>query len=141
MSDGEVLPDLRALIEGSVVQVTGDGGYDTADCYATIAEAGASAVVPPRKGARIWQHGNSGEEPLDRDANLRRIRKVGRKRWKEESDYHRRSLVETAFFRLKTIFGPGLSARCLEGQATEAAIRCLALNRMTSLGMPDSSRG
>ena len=46
--------------------------------------------------------------------DLRRIRKVGRKRWKQESGYHRRSLVETAMFRsspsLVPIFRPGVTA-------------------------------
>ena len=53
----------------------------------------------------IWQHGNCAAPPLVRDENLRRIRKAGRKRWKQESGYHRRSLAETAMFRFKTIFG------------------------------------
>ena len=35
--------------------------------------------------------------------NLRNIRKVGRKKWKKESGYHRRSLSENTMFRLKTI--------------------------------------
>jgi hypothetical protein len=42
---------------------------------------------------------------LARDENLRRIRQVGRAKWKRESGDHRRSLAETAVFRLKTIFG------------------------------------
>lgn len=49
-----------------------------------------------------------------------------------------RSLAETAMFRMKTIFGDELSARLLETQTTQALIRCLALNKMTHLGMPDS---
>jgi hypothetical protein len=95
-------------------------------------------TIPPRHGARIWQHGNSSEEPLARDENIRRIRQVGRQRWKEESGYHRRSLAETTMFRLKTIFGDKLSARDLERQKREAAIRCAALNIMTGSGMPQS---
>ena len=80
----------------------------------------------------------------ERNANIRRIAQLsqggddGRKLWKQESDYHRRSLAETGFFRLKTIFGDTLSARCFEGQANELFIRCAALNRMSQLGMPDS---
>src|SRR4028118_1636403 len=58
-----------------------------------------------------------------------------RQRWKEESGYHRRSLVETAVFRLKTIFGDKLSSRGCEAQAHEIFLRCAALNRMTHLGM------
>ncbi len=41
-------------------------------------------------------------------------------------------------FRLKTIFGDKLSARLLQTQTTQALIRCLALNKMTQLGMPES---
>jgi hypothetical protein len=61
-----------------------------------------------------------------------------RKRWKEESGYHRRSLAETAVFRLKTIFGERLSSRGFDAQANEVFLRCAALNRMTHLGMPQS---
>jgi len=62
----------------------------------------------------------------------------GRAVWKQESDYHQRSLAETGMFRLKKIFGPGLLARHLKCQQTEVRLRCVALNRMTALGMPDS---
>ena len=41
-------------------------------------------------------------------------------------------------FRLKTIFGDKLSARLPDTQTTQALIRCLALNRMTCLGLPES---
>jgi hypothetical protein len=95
-------------------------------------------TVPPQRNARIWQHGNSSKPPLPRDQNLRRIRRVGRKRWKQESGYHRRALAETAVFRFKIIFGNTLSARTLSRQITEARIKGAALNRMTQLGMPDS---
>jgi len=53
---------------------------------------------------------------------------------------HQRSLAETAMFRFKTVFGDHLQSRALPQQATEAAIKCAALNRMTQLGMPDSYR-
>jgi len=36
---------------------------------------------------------------------------LGCKRWKQESDYHQHSLVETAIFRLKTLFGGHLQKR------------------------------
>jgi len=41
-------------------------------------------------------------------------------------------------FRLKAIFGAELSTRLMETQTTQALIRCLALNKMTLLGMPES---
>lgn len=68
----------------------------------------------------------------------RAIRGKGRKQWKQDTGYHRRSLAETPMFRIKTIFGSVLNARQFESQVTEALIRCNALNRMTWLGMPVS---
>jgi hypothetical protein len=52
--------------------------------------------------------------------------------------YHRRSLAETTFYRIKTIFGDRLMARGFKAQTCEMLIKCAALNRMTQVGMPDS---
>ena len=65
---------------------------------------------------------------------------IGRAAWKEESGYHRRSLGETAMFRMKTIFGGGIASRKPAQQAKELGIRCRALNIMTHQGMPVSER-
>ena len=138
VSDGEVLPYLLAQIPEPIEQVSADGAYDKANCYDLIEKLGSRAVIPPRRDAKIWQHGNSLKPPLARDENLRAIRGKGRKQWKQEAGYHRRSLAETAMFRIKTIFGSVLNARRFESQVTEAMIRCNALNRITWLGMPYS---
>lgn len=137
-TDGQVFPDLLEQIEDEIRQVTADKAYDKRNCYEAIGARRARAAIPPQKGARIWQHGNSRAERLARDENLRRIRAVGKQQWKEEVGYHRRSLAETAMFRMKVIFGSGVSARGFQGQAAQMLIRCAALNRMTHLGMPDS---
>lgn len=138
ISDEDVLEDLLEQVEEEIEQVSGDGAYDKWKCYKAIGKRKAVAAIPPRRGARICQHGNSGKERLARDENIRRIREIGRKKWREEVGYHRRSLAETAIYRIKTIFGDKLSARELEAQACDMLIRCGALNRMTQLGMPDS---
>ena len=88
----------------------------------------------------IWQHGNCAMPPLARDEHVRRIRRVGRRRWKQEVGYHQRSLIETAVWRLVRLFGPGIAARCLAAQTTVARLRVAALNRLTQLGLPDSYR-
>jgi IS5 family transposase len=137
-ADSQVFEDLLEQVEDDIEQVSGDGSYDKRNCYEAITERGAKAAIPPRRDAKIWQHGNTKSERLIRDENLRRIREVGRKQWKEEVGYHRRSLAETQMFRLKTIFGDRVSAREFEGQATQILVRCAALNKMTHLGMPDS---
>ena len=138
ISDGQMLPALLEQITQPLAQVSADGGYDRRTCYEAIAERRAKVAIPPRRGAKIWQHGNCKQEPLARDENLRRIRQVGRAKWKQESGYHRRSLAETAMFRLKTLFGNTLRARSEAAQDVETLLRLDALNKMTALGMPES---
>lgn len=139
LDDGGAVAELLEQIEEPIEQLGGDGAYDKRKVYDLCVQRGIQRVaIPPRKDARIWQYGNSAAPPLARDENLRRIRQVGRRRWKQESGYHRRSLAETGMFRFKTIFGSRLQARKLAQQQTEAKVKCAALNRMTHLGMPDS---
>ena len=142
ISDDAVVKELLEQIEQTLLACAADGAYDKRKVYDALNKHSPEVeiLIPPRKNARIWQHGNLNAEPLKRDENLRYIRKRGRQQWKEDSGYHMRSLVETAMFRLKTIFGDELSTRLLETQTTQALIRCLALNKMTHLGMPESYR-
>jgi IS5 family transposase len=133
-------------LEVALHQVSGDGGYDFMTCHRDITQRGARAVIPPRHNACP----NARGETPQRDAILRRIAELAghskskkrqeqaRQQWKEESGYHRRSLAETAVFRLKCIFGEKLSSRGGDAQANEVFLRCAALNRMTHLGMPQS---
>lgn len=138
LADSQVLADLLEQVEEEIKQVSGDGSYDKRNCYEAIGKRQAKAAIPPRRDAKIWQHGNTKQERLIRDENLRRIRRVGRRQWKQEVNYHRRSLAETQMFRVKTIFGDRVSARQFAGQATQVLVRCAALNTMVHLGMPDS---
>lgn len=138
VGDGEVLEELLEQVEGRIEQVSADGAYDHRHCYDEIAARGAKAVIPPRRDAVIWQHGNCKAPPHPRDENLRAIRKQGRKTWKRTAKYHRRSLAETTMFRLKTIFGGKLSSRQFDNQAVELFIQCVALNRMIQIAKPDS---
>jgi len=146
-SDKAMLPELIAQVEGHIAQVSGDGGDDYADCYQVLAERGVKATISPRCNGRI--HPRS-KRLQGRNENLERIRELqgrrrrdqnwGRRQWKKESGYHRRSLVETGVMRLKTIFGDRLGARTIQGQECELLLRCAALNKMTVLGMPQSYR-
>jgi IS5 family transposase len=136
--DSQLLPDLLEQVADQISQVSADGAYDSRNCYDAIRERKARAAIPPQKRARIWQHGNMKSERHIRDENLRAIRRKGRREWKRECGYHRRSLAETQVFRVKTIFGERVSARSFDGQAAQLLVRCAALNQMTHLGMPDS---
>lgn len=136
--DCQILPDLLDAIEEDIEQVSGDGAYDTTECHNTIADRGAKPAIPPRKNAVIRQHGNRKAPPHPRDEALRAIRKHGRKKWKQDARYHRRSLAETAMFRHKTAFGGKVHSRKFENQATELLCQCAMLNRMIQLGKPVS---
>ena len=140
VTDAETVPALLEQVENPVESAAADGAYDRQVVYDALEGRSARAVVPPRRDAKVKRHGNSSGPRLARDENLRRIRKVGRAAWKEESGYHERSLVETAMLRMKTIFGDGVASRSPAQQATEAGVRCRALNIMTHQGMPRSER-
>lgn len=122
----------------TIEQVCGDGGYDRSNSYQAIARHQATATIPPRKDAKIIQHGNSNAPPLDRDENLRAIRKHGRKKWKQTSGYHQRSKAESGVFRYKTIIGHTLNSRIFAAQSVEMKIGSKILNRMASFAMPVS---
>ena len=140
MTDADMVAPLLAQVENPITRVTADGIYDQREVYRAIQARAPSAsiLIPPRRGARIWRHGNTEGVPHPRDETVRFIRSHGRRSWKEESGYHQRSLAETAVFRFKTLFDEHLSARQFATQATQFGIRCRALNMMTHLGMPDS---
>jgi IS5 family transposase len=148
VTDGEMLPALLNAVTAPLAQVTADGGYDTWRCYDAVAAHPdrPRAVFPPprvRTGPhrpRVRQHGNTAGPPLDRDAHIRRIRQVGRRRWKEECGYHRRSLAETLISRYKRLFGDRLTTHSFASQCTEVFLRGALLNRFLWLGRPDSYR-
>jgi len=128
--DSEVFTDLVNQIDADITQATGDGAYDARECYDWTDDHGAQGVFPPRRGAKIIQHGNHKAMPHQRDEHVREIRKCGRKQWKKNSNYHRRSIAETAVYRFKTLTGDRLASRNFENQAIEVFIRCKILNMM-----------
>jgi IS5 family transposase len=140
VSDDQAVEELLGQIEQTILDFAADGAYDKRKVYDSLNahSPDVNILIPPRKNARIWKHGNTKTERLKRDENLRAIRKDGRKEWKKSSGYPVRSLAETTMFRLKTIFCNELSARLLETQTTQALVRCAALNKMSHLGMPQS---
>lgn len=134
MHDGEVLKMLLPSADKlSVSQVTGDGAYDTYDCYHAALEIGARPCFPPRENAA--RHKPIDEARRIRNRAVGHVRNKGSKSWKKKTNYHRRSLAETAFFRLKKIFGGQAASRSFENQAIELALRCNMLNKMNQLGM------
>jgi transposase len=127
------MPALLDQIDAEVASMTADGAYDGEAVYDAVVERhpGAAVIIPPRTTAVP-------NEPTttQRDRHIAEIEQHGRMGWQRRSGYNRRSLVETAMYRYKTIVGRWLHARTLPNQRTEAKIGCNVLNRMTTLGMP-----
>jgi hypothetical protein len=138
IKDSQVLGELLEQIDEPINQVSADGAYDSFECYQQILEQEAEPVIPPRKDAVEKPESAQHPEITARNQVVIKVAEQGSKNWKQESAYHRRSLAETAMFRIKTLFGNQLKARKFESQAVESFVRCMVLNRMTALGLPDS---
>ncbi|WP_420918770.1 hypothetical protein [Vibrio coralliirubri] len=54
--------------------------------------------------------------------------------------YHKRSLSETAMYRVKQLLGGKLSLRNYNAQVGETYAMIKALNKLTGLGMPETCR-
>jgi hypothetical protein len=62
--DNEVFHQLINQIDlKNIRQVTGDGAYDDKKCFGWAEENKVKAVFPPRRDAKIQQHGNSKKKP------------------------------------------------------------------------------
>jgi hypothetical protein len=137
--DASTLPDLLDQIDAPIQRFTADGAYDQKSVYDRVSAAGTEDVViviPPRRSA--VSAGTTDGPWAQREAALRRIRKVGRREWQLESGYRQQARVENGFYRYKSVFGGGLRARRSTAQTKEAMIGCHILNRMADLSRPNS---
>ena len=124
-------------VDGHLTRVTADPAYDTLAFYGAAGARGARVVVPPTKTASLSRRGaRSGA----RDRTIRRVKALGRRRWKKASGDHQHARVEHAFFRYTSIVGDCLRARSSSGPRREAVLACNVLNRLTELGRPVSYR-
>jgi transposase len=137
VGDVSELPGLLDQIDAEVASLTADGAYDGEAVYDAVADRhpGAEVIIPPRATAVPNEITTT-----QRDRHIATIEKHGRIGWQRRTGYNRRSLVETAVYRYKTIINRRLQARTLPNQRTEARIGGNVLNRITYLGMPTSVR-
>ena len=144
IDDASQVAPLLTQVEAAVEAVGGDGAYDKQKVFDALATPPSGPSIRPiialRKDAKIQQHGNGKAPPLARDEMLRAMRRKGRKRWKQESGYHRRSLAETLIYRYKHLIGGQLKARSEANQQVESRLGCAILNRMIHQGKPQSYR-
>ncbi len=125
----------------NVTTLIGDGAYDAKSNYLLGREQGVEFIAPPPSNATT--HMNMKKYQLydkpgweERNTTIRHIEEYGLNGWKTDVDYHRRSLVENTFYRLKTIFGGNLKSRKEETQHTEQCIRANLINQFNAMGLP-----
>jgi Transposase DDE domain len=140
VDDGSQVEPLLDRSAAPLASFIGDGAYDQAGVYGTIASRHpeADVIVPPRSTAVSSELVESA--PTQRDRHLQSINKHGRMGWQKRSGYSRRALVETAISRFKQVIGAGLRSRTDRRRVTEISIAVHALNRMLELGRPKSVR-
>lgn len=137
--DAETAERMLDNMPGTIKSARGDGAYDGCRFRKKVYEKAGVCIVPPPRDATY--KGASGGWGLERDSVLAAIEgfgggEDGRKLWKICSEYHQRSLVETAMFRVKKMFGEGLKARSIGAQESEVICKCLIINKMNKLGIP-----
>jgi Transposase DDE domain len=138
--DAQQVERMLEQVKSPIDKFSGDGAYDTYEVWELLKELKIEGIIPPQENAVYWVDKEGNLLDLGRNKILREIEIIGRKAWKKQSQYHRRSLSETAMMRFKTIFGANLYSRIFEKQKTEAAIKVKCLNKMTRIGMPISQK-
>jgi hypothetical protein len=140
VDDGSQVGPLLEQIPGPLASFTGDGAYDRAGIYATVAQRhpDVEVIVPPRSTAVLSDDVEA--TPTQRDRHLQSISEHGRIGWQKRSRYTRRAPVESVISRFKRGIGDALRSRTDRRRTTEIAIAIHALNRMLELGRPKSVR-
>ncbi|EGQ9378724.1 IS5 family transposase, partial [Vibrio parahaemolyticus] len=123
ITDAEVLLNLLKQTRRRVIEISGDGAYDTRDCHDAIRFKRAVPLIPPREGAAFWENG----PPRNLAVGCQKL-----------YGYHKRSLSETAMYRVKQLLGGRLSLRNYNAQVGETYAMIKALNKLTGLGMPET---
>ena len=140
---------MKPLLEQVVYQngykvktVIGDGAYEAKHNYGLVAKFGASIIAPPHKNSTYHYNIKNGELVdivgyEERNKVIRSIMRAGSlEEWKNSIGHHRRSLVENAFYRWKTIFGNHLKSRKDDTQYTEQCLKVKNINKFNELGLP-----
>ncbi|GAA5647877.1 IS5-like element ISVpa3 family transposase [Vibrio proteolyticus] len=131
VTDAEVLPNLLKQTRRRIIEISGDGAYDTRDCHDAIRFKRAVPLIPPREGAAFWENGH----PRNLAVGCQKLYGSNNK-WKKRYGYHKRYLSETAMYRVKQLLGGRLSLRNYNAQVGETYAMIKALNKLTGLGIP-----
>ena len=104
--DASRVEPLVGQIERPISSARADPAYDASCVYEALenhcAHRSPRVLIPPRKGAQLAPESSTTREC---NRNIRGRARLGKRVWHTESGYSKRSKVETAFYRYKTILG------------------------------------
>ena len=128
---------LLGQIDEPINHFSGDGAYDETPVYDAVIEhsPNADVVIPPRSNAV-----ENDKAAAQRNRNIAEIKAMGRMQWQKDREYGRRNYSELGVQRYQKTFGDTMHSRDFPRQQQEAMIASGSLNKMTSLGMPQSRR-
>ena len=139
ITDCKVFDHFLYSMDAPIQSVPGDGAYNTVNCYNICDSCGAEPIISPMIRAKKEERSNYTHALRHRDLAVEVIKCYGGAiGGRKDFGYQKRSLVEPPFFKLKILFGSKLTCRTFINQANEAFARCVALNKMTGLRMPQS---
>ncbi|WP_412500261.1 IS5 family transposase [Shewanella chilikensis] len=133
VTDAEAFPALLKQTRRKIIEISGDGAYDTRACYEAIRIKRATPLIPPREGAALWEIGH----PRNIAVACQKLY-GSNTHWKKRFCYHLRSLSETGMFRFKQLLGGTLTLRNYNAQVGETYAMVKALNKITGIGMPQT---
>ncbi|WP_104041382.1 IS5 family transposase [Vibrio hyugaensis] len=133
VTDGEVLPNLLKQTRRTIKEISGDGAYDTKECHRAIRAKKAMTLIPPREGAAFWEKSH----PRNLTVGCQKLY-GSNKKWEQKYGYHKRSLSETAMYRVKQLLGASLTLRNYNAQVGETYAMIKALNKLTGIGMSET---
>lgn len=111
VTDAEVLPNLFKQTRRKAFEISSDGAYDTRGCRTATRIQRAVALIPP---AAFWELGH----PRSLAVGCQKLY-GSNKHWKEHYGYHKRSLSETARYRVKQLLGGRLVLKNYNAQVGE----------------------
>ena len=137
VADCEVFDELiNHVPTGSTL--LGDGAYGDHHAYEVAANNDIYLIAKPKSSDVVSSEVTPGK--MLRNLHVGTVNNRGFHVWAGKTEYHRRNMVETTMGRIKGMFGGSISARKVETQVNELAIKCNILNKFSDLGMPERQK-
>ena len=130
--DGSMTDLLMHKSGKRVKTVIADGAYDRAKARRAVQKRNAIDLIPPPRNAKFRNDGSERDKALTLITGLGGD-KQARSIWGKLVGYSKRSLVETAFSRLKRRYGDRMYSQTFERQVVETYVKCYILNRMNQI--------